>query len=120
MRCNKKSNLPMYHLPARVAETIDFKLLERLPTKNPDSLRELLHEVEQPVDRRLGACAELSAGSCCCCCCCVRWSSPWAAAWVSGAAAAVVVLLRGCCFLFFGHFHAKAGAPIACLLVFAY
>lgn len=39
---------------ARVADTIDFKLLERLPTKNPDSLRELLHEVEQPVDRRLG------------------------------------------------------------------
>ncbi|KAL4433793.1 hypothetical protein ABPG75_000234 [Micractinium tetrahymenae] len=38
---------------ARVADTIDFKLLERLPTKNPDSLRELLHEVEQPVDRRL-------------------------------------------------------------------
>lgn len=37
-----------------MADTIDFKLLERLPTKNPDSLRELLHEVEQPVDRRLG------------------------------------------------------------------
>ena len=44
------------YLQARVADTIDFKLLERLPTKNPDSLRELLHEVEQPVDRRLGAC----------------------------------------------------------------
>ncbi|KAL4853977.1 Inactive ubiquitin carboxyl-terminal hydrolase 53 [Chlorella vulgaris] len=38
---------------ARVADTIDFKVLERLPTKNPDSLRELLHEVEQAVDRRL-------------------------------------------------------------------
>lgn len=37
-----------------MADTIDFKLLERLPTKNPDSLRELLHEVEQAVDRRLG------------------------------------------------------------------
>ena len=37
-----------------MADTIDFKLLERLPTKNPESLRELLHEVEQPVDRRLG------------------------------------------------------------------
>lgn len=36
-----------------MADTIDFKVLERLPTKNPDSLRELLHEVEQAVDRRL-------------------------------------------------------------------
>lgn len=51
---------------ARVADTIDFKLLERLPTKNPDSLRELLHEVEQPVDRRLG---ELGCLSSCCCWC---------------------------------------------------
>jgi hypothetical protein len=61
------ASAPPLPCQARVADTIDFKLLERLPTKNPDSLRELLHEVEQPVDRRLGK--PLTARCCISCAC---------------------------------------------------
>eukprot|EP00887_Chlorella_sp_A99_P005124 scaffold25.g5124.t1 len=36
-----------------IADRMDFSVLERLPTKNPDTLRDLLAEVQQPADRRL-------------------------------------------------------------------
>ena len=85
-----------------MADTIDFKLLERLPTKNPDSLRELLAEVEQPADRRLGAppAAAVRLVVCCwaegCSChCSFCWAADAAAA--PAVAGAGVVLIAAAC-----------------------
>ena len=43
----------MAHVLPLPACRMDFSVLERLPTKNPDTLRDLLAEVQQPADRRL-------------------------------------------------------------------